>query len=255
MIKPISFSLPLFCCLILISSGSVYSQLEGKIAEGLELSEDEGIPVIIKHLPDWETKRNEAVFIRNEIELLRALGEKPVFSAVDFIADTEAVTANYPEGTLLIVEYGTPQASVDTDKNIKQLLADSPQTPPVFYRRIGNYSVFLFDGKNEAAANALFNKIKYEKVVRWLSYDPFAQKRAEQVFIRETRDLFIATVLWIILGLLIAMTLGVISGLLFYQFRQRKRTGLDAFSDGGGLTRLNLDNLTPDIAPGNFLED
>ncbi len=255
MIKPISFRFQLLCFLILIFSGSVYSQLEGKVAEGLELSEDEGIPVIIKHLPDWETKRNEAIFIRNEIELLNALGEKPVFSAVDFIADTEAVTANYPEGTLLIVEYGTPQASVDTDKNIKQLLADSPQTPPVFYKRIGNYSVFLFDGKNEAAANTLFDKIKYEKVVRWLSYDPFAQQRAERGFIQETRDIFVATVLWIILGLLIAITLGLISGLLFYQFRQRQRTGFDAFSDGGGLTRLNLDNLTPDIAPGSFLED
>ena len=114
-----------------------------------EVSEVDGIPVIIKHLPDWENARNSATFITNSDELRKALGERPIFDSIEFVGGTEAVTAPYPQGKLLIVEYTTPQASVDTDNNVKQIFAESAPNPPVFYRRIGNYNVFLFDGNDE----------------------------------------------------------------------------------------------------------
>ena len=240
---------------VLITSLMVFSQPRANSAlESQEISEAEGIPVIIKHLPDWKNKQKDAVFIKNKEQLYKALGEREVFSVVDFIADTEAVTANYEEGKLLIVEYGTPQASADTDQKVKGFLSRASGAQ-VFYRRIGNYNVFLFDGYDQVAANLLIDKIKYEKVVRWLTYDPFALQRAERSFISQTKDLFIATVMVILSGLLLAIVFGIIAGLIFYSVRRRRRAVMEEFSDGGGLTRLNLDHFTPDISPGNLLKD
>ncbi|MCB1024465.1 MAG: hypothetical protein KDB79_08745 [Acidobacteria bacterium] len=251
----------LFCIIsILFFSAILPSNLcaqnpEESRSRSIELSDKEGIPVIIKHLPDWERKQAEAKFLKSKANLHEILGERPIFSTIDFADDTEAVTANYPAGKLLIVEYGTPQASSETDRVIKQYLADPARSSEAFYRRIGNYNVFILDANDQAAANALFDQIKYEKVVRWLNYDPFAENRAERAFIIETKSLFIGTVIAILTLLLFAIGVGMLAGLIFYQFRQRKRSEFTVFSDGGGLTRLNLDELTPEIIPPAFLKD
>ena len=249
------FSVLFLCYFIVSSPQELFAQTDKHPPiESLELSEDEGIPVIIKHLPDWKSKQNIAKFIRNGDELRAVMGEQPVFKVVEFIADTEAVTADYPEGRLLIVEYGTPQASVFIDARIKQFLQTNPTDPPVFYKRIGNYSVFVFDG-SESSADVLFNQIKYEKVIRWLSYDPFARKRAERSFIRDTRDLFLATFLLVLSGIFVALIIGGFTGYIFFKYREKQRAGMESYSDGGGLTRINLDELTPVIKPTRLFDD
>ena len=220
-----------------------------------EISEKEGIPVIIKHLPDWENARNRATFITNSDDLRKNLGERPIFEQIEFIGGTEAVAAPYPEGNLLIVEYTTPQASVDTDNKVKARLAELGQNPPIFYRRIGNYNVFLFDGTDESAAGALFDQIKYQKTVRWLGQDPTLLQRAERAFIQGTSSLFITTVLIIVSGFGIAITTGVLVGFIFFYVREQKRRNMGKFSDAGGMTRLNLDDFTPEVAPDRLLEE
>ena len=218
-----------------------------------ELSDKEGIPVIIKHLPDWETKQNEAVFITSSEDLKEALGERTILEQIEFVGGAEAVTANYAEGKLLIVEYGGPQASSETDTAIKENLGENSG---VVYKRIGNYNVFVFDGNDEAASLALMDKIKYQKVVRWLGRDPYIRQRAERNFIETTSSLFIATVLAIVSGLGLAVFLGIIAGIIFFNIRKKNRALMPTFSDGGGLTRLNLDDLTPPIGPdGKLLND
>ncbi len=231
------------------------AQVKGPFNDSQELSDGDGIPVIVKHLPDWKLKQSSAVFINNKNDLRSAIGEKRILETIDFIPGTEAVTAVYPEGKLLIVEYSTPQASVDTDNNVKRYFSLPDAESNLFYRRIGNYNVFLFDATGQASANRLFDKIKYEKVVRWLSYDPFATQRAERSFIRETKTLFIATAAVILTGLLTALLIGTVSGIIFFIVRQRRRRAMAGFSDGGGLTRLNLDQLTVEIMPSRFLKD
>lgn len=220
-----------------------------------EVSEIDGIPVIIKHLPDWENARNSATLITNAEELKNALGSRPIFDSIEFIGGTEAVTAPYAQGKLLIVEYATPQASADTDDKVKQKLAESQENPPVFYRRIGNYNVFLFDGTDEAAANTLFDQIKYEKTVQWLGEDPTLIQKAERAFVRGTASLFVSTVLAILLGLGLAVLTGIAVGIVFFRVREQKRAAMKEFSDAGGMTRLNLDQLTPEIAPNRLLKD
>lgn len=206
-----------------------------------EVSEIDGIPVLVKHLPDWEKVRNSTTFALNANELKNALGERPVLDLVDFAGGTEAVTAAYPEGKLLIVEYTNPQSSIDADGKFAIHLA---QNPAIVYRRIGNYNAFVFDAGDAAAANSLLDQVKYQKQVQWLGEDPYLLQRLERYFVTTTRDIFISTVIWIIMGIGLSIVTGIIAGLLFFRIREQKRANRTAFSDAGGLTRLNLDNLS-----------
>lgn len=245
-----------FICAVGLAGISVFAQIDDKkYSESQEVSESDGIPVIIKHLPDWENVRNNAVLIKNTEGLKNVLGERPVFDLIDFASGTEAVTASYPQGRLLIVEYNSPQASSDADAKINQRLAETAPNPPIFYRRIGNYNVFLFDSADEAAANALFDQIKYEKVVQWLDEDPNLLQRAERVFVQTFSGIFVGTAIAIVLGLGFSIVTGIAAGIIFYYWREQKRATMSKFSDAGGLTRLNLDDLTPDIVPDRLLKD
>lgn len=216
---------------------------------------EDSTPVILKHLPDWENVRNRAVYIKNSDDLRNALGERPVFDLVSFVGGAEAAAADYDAGKLLIVEYSTPQFSIDADNQIQQRLTENPPNPPVLARRVGNYEVFIFDAADEAAANALIDQVKYEKNVQWLGQDPFLLQRAERAYLEKTSNVFISTIISIVLGLSCAILLGVAAGLTVFYIRRRKRASMTAFSDAGGMVRLNLDELTPDILPDRLLKD
>lgn len=211
-----------------------------------EVSEDDGTPVLIKHLPDWENARNRAVLTNNVADLERALGPRPVFDLIDFRGGTEAVTADYKEGKLLIVEYVTPQASVAADQAFTQRLAENKSDPPVVYRRIGNYNAFVFDATDEGRANALLDQIKYEKVVQWLGEDPKLQDRLERYLARSTAEVLLGTFFAIAGTLAATVFVGVIVGFVFFRIREQKRASMTAFSDAGGMVRLNLDQLSHD---------
>ena len=59
-------------------------------ARSQEVSDVDGIPVILKHLPDWEHAREGAIFIKDHEVMREALGERPEFAAIEFSAGTEA---------------------------------------------------------------------------------------------------------------------------------------------------------------------
>ncbi len=220
-------------------------------AKSRELSDADGIPVLTKHLPDWE--KEQATYILGASDLKRALGEKKVFDAIDFAGGTEAVTADYPQGKLLVVEFYTPQASIEADGKIQAQLAG--QNAGTVYRRIGNYSAFVFDTPDEAAANALLDRIKYEKTVQWLGSDPFALRRAERNFIQGTSSLFLSTVTAIVGGLGLSVLAGLLVGFIYFRVREQKRSQMESFSDAGGMTRLNLDGLTAQASADRLLND
>lgn len=240
---------------ILLTVSGVLAQSSNTPIRSREVSDDDGIPVLIKHLPDWENTRNRATYILNQDDLRNALGERPVFDSINFESGTEAVTAPYGQGKLLVVEFMTPQASVDADEKISRELAKTPQNPTVVYRRIGNYNAFVFDTNDEAAASALLDQIKYEKNVQWLGVDPFLLKRAERAFVLTTSDIFITTTLVIVGGLGFSVLAGIVVGILFFNLREQKRSTMAAFSDAGGMTRLNLDGLTAQNSPDRLLND
>lgn len=220
-----------------------------------EISEKEGIPVLVKHLPDWEQKQKSAVFVTSKEDLQYYLNDRDVIERLDFIPGTEAVLASYPAGKLVIVEFATPQASSDADKRVTAFMDERGGS--FVYRRIGNYNAFVFDSNDEAAASALLEEIKYEKVVQWLGAEPLfiPPGESEQQFIRRASSLFIGTVIVIVSGLASSAVIGVIAGLLYFYFREQKRATLSAFSDAGGMTRLNLDGLSSEPGPARFLKD
>ncbi len=243
-------------CVIGLTAAVLFAQSgSARYSDSQEISETDGIPVIFKHLPEWETVYSGARLIKNTEDLKTALGERPVFDLIDFAGGTEAASAVYPQGKLLIVEYNSPQASVDADNKINLRLTELGQNPPIFYRRIGNYNVFLFDGMDESAANALFDQIKYEKVVQWLDKDPTLLQQAERVFIQTYSGMFVGTAIVIVLGIGVSIVTGIIVGIFFFYWREQQRATMGKHSDAGGMTRLNLDGLTPDISPDRLLKE
>src|SRR6478672_1458560 len=134
-------------------------------------SADEDIPVLVKHLPNWESVQKQAKYAVTLDDLKRAVPNQPVLDAVSFEGGTEAATATYGQAQLAIVEFSTPQFSVDNDQlivnRIQELRAQS-QPAPTAYRRVGNYSVFVFNGTDEASANQLIDQVQYQKTVQWL---------------------------------------------------------------------------------------
>jgi hypothetical protein len=218
-------------------------------AKSQEVSETDGVPVIALHLPDWDSVKNRYSFATNSENLRNAVGDHPVLDLIDFSPGTEAVAADYPQGKLLIVEFTNPQSSADADAKILERLAEQPQDPPVIYRRIGNYNAFVFGTTDEAAANTLLDQIEYHKTIQWLGEDPFLLQKIQRAFVGTTRDIFISTVQVILGGILASMIAGIIAGFVYFRFRDRERARRIAFSDAGGLTRLNLDDLSEPILP------
>jgi hypothetical protein len=240
----VHFRTILFAILLALFSFSVWPQ-ENPSAEhrSQEISEDDGQPVLIKHLPDWQNVRETTVFATDLAGLKKAAGDRVILNEIDLSGGSEAVTAVYPAGRLVIVEFMTPQASADADARILQKLAATPENG-IVYRRIGNYNAFVFDASSHDAAAGLLDEVKYQKSVQWLGEDPFLLKKLERYFVTTTRDIFISTVLWIVGGLGIAIVSGLIAGIIFYRFREHQRATWTAYSDAGGLTRLNLDELS-----------
>jgi len=241
--------------LLLISSNVSAQTKTSPTVKSQEYSDEDGIPVLIKNLPDWENVRNSAILTHNVEELRTALGNRPVLDLINFAGGTEAVTANYPQGKLLLIEYSTPQFSIDMDTKTLQRLAEIGQTQKIYYRRIGNYNAFVFDAPDEVSANSLLDQIVYDKEIQWLGENPFILRKAERMFIESTSELFFSTLLVIILGLVIGIVGGIVAGLVFFYMRDQRRATMNAFSDAGGMIRLNIDELSVQTPAERLLKD
>jgi hypothetical protein len=216
--------------------------------------EDE-TPVLIKHLPNWETAGKNARYSVTLEDLKRNVTNQPVLDSVSFEGGTEAVTANYQQGQLVIVEFSTPQFSVENDQRITakiQELKSQSQPAPTAYRRIGNYSVFVFNGSNEASANQLVDQVRYEKLVQWLGDDPHLADKLQRYFAETSAGVLIAVVKSSGLSLLACLAIGGVFGFLL--FRQRRAQAAAVYSDAGGSVRLNLDELTKTPDPSRLLD-
>jgi hypothetical protein len=217
------------------------------------------IPVLVEHLPDWE-KVNEATGFAVSLPVLQALaGNRPALDAVSFEGGAEAVTATYDKGAarLVVVEFTTPQYASDNDARIRQRLeqlrAEGKPTPSD-YRRTGNYSVFVFDAPDAARAAELAGGVKYEKDVRWLGQNPRVLERAQRAYYEMTGSTILNTL--ILTGVSILLCLGVgglFGGAVFLYRRAQAGAGPEAYSDAGGMVRLNIDDMTAETDPARLI--
>ena len=216
------------------------------LAATFDKGEDD-IPVLVKHLPDWQTTRRNSVYAVNIGPLRDSMPTQAVLNQLDFDGGTEAVTATYGQSQLVIVEFTTPQFASDNDRRIAakiQELKSQGQAVPTAYRRVGNYSVFVFNAPDEKTANALIDQVKYEQVVQWLGDDPHLYERVQRYVLQKTGGVVIAVLESSGLSVLLCLSVGGLFGALLFRRRRRARQRHgEAYSDAGGMVRLNLDEV------------
>jgi muconolactone delta-isomerase len=218
------------------------------------LADDDSIPGLLRSLPDWEAVFDKAVLAKSHEPLKAECGNRAIIDLIDFTGGTEGVTAPYDEGQLLIIEYPTPQASVAADAAFIERLAAEGDRSTV-YRRIGNFNVFVFNVVDTESANALLDRVRYDKTVQWLGKDPNIAQKTQRYIALSAADLFISTVKAIVFGFGVAVVVGIITGLFVFRFRDRRQASMPTFSDAGGMVRLNLDGLTSAGEAERLLDD
>jgi len=242
------------------ATGDQAKELARELAMQLNPGEGE-IPVLIKHLPNAETTSKTAIYSVSLDELKEAVAfgrpqranlkvesndqSQPVLDVLSFDGGTEAVAANYGQSQLVIVEFTTPQFSVENDSRIWTKMAElksKGEPTPTAYRRVGNYSVFVFNAPDEKTANELIGQVKYEQVVQWLGDDPHLADRIQRYLTQTSAGVLVAVLKSSGLSLILCLGIGGLVGALLFRHRRAQRAA--AFSDAGGAIRLNLEELT-----------
>jgi hypothetical protein len=203
------------------------------------------IPVLVRHLPNWETAQRDVVYAVSQAPLLDSIPNQPILKELTFEGGTEAVIASYGQSQLVIVEFTTPQFSVETDQRIWTKISElksQGQPTPIAYRRVGNYSVFVFGAPDEQTANALVDQVKYEQVVQWLGDDPHLAERLQRYLTQTSAGVLMAVLKSSGISLLVCLGAGTLFGALLFRRRRAQQAAL--YSDAGGATRLNLDEIT-----------
>jgi hypothetical protein len=224
-----------------------------------DLDKGEGdIPALLKHLPNPEEAQKTAVYLNSFTDLNEFGLQQGVLTAIESGGNADAALAAYGPSKVLIVEFNTPQLAADNDRKIIsriQELWKLGQTAPAAYRRVGNYSVFVFDAPDEQTAKQLIDQVKYEQVVQWLGENPNIFKEAEKRYINTTLGVLVAVLKASGYAAVACFGLGGLFGGLLFTYRRSRQKAEAAYSDAGGMLRLNLDDLTPETDPGRLLRE
>jgi hypothetical protein len=221
----------------------------GQLGQSLT-SDNNDIPALVKHLPDWMRVEENAVYAISLPALKEAIKEQPILDAVDFSGGVEAVVAPYDGAKLAIVEFTTPQLATTIDANIKarlEELRNGGQSVPSAYRRVGNYAVFVFNAPDAEMAENLIKGVSYEQVVQWLGNNPNILRRAQRAYAATTAGIVIAVIKASGYSLLICLGIGGLFGTYVFRKRRARMTKAETYSDSGGMVRLGIDDLN--VAP------
>jgi len=232
------------------------------VAQELANSLDKGeadIPVLIKHLPNPEEAQKSAIFLHSFSNLDKLGLQHGVLTAIDSRGNADAALAAYGASKVLVLEFNTPQLAKENDERIQariQELWKLGQPAPTAYRRVGNYSVFVFDAPDDQTAKQLLDQVKYEQVVQWLGENPNILKEAEKHYINTTLGVLVAVLKASGYALIACLGLGGLAGALLFTHRRNQQKDVAAYSDAGGMLRLNLDDLTSaETDPARLLRD
>lgn len=233
----------------------VLINLARALAETIDKGEGD-IPVLVKHLPAWQAVSPTVHYALGVETLQMQFGSKSVFDAVSFDGGAEAAIAIYDKQRLVLIEYNTPQLATENNGRITariQELRNQGQPVPTAYRRVGNYSVFVFDAPNEVAANQLIDQVKYQQIVQWLGENPYSYRQAVAEFTQTTLGVLVSVVKASGIVLVGSLVVGGLFGALLFSRRRAQQQVRDAYSDAGGMLRLNLDEVDPNSDPARIL--
>jgi hypothetical protein len=223
------------------------------LAEALSNTLDAGesdIPVLIKHLPEPERAQKNAVYLNSITTLTSLAPQQGVLTAVQGDGNADAALATFASGKVLVVEFNTPQLATDNDQRIVariQELWKLGQPAPSAYRRVGNYSVFVFDALDEQTAQQLIDQVHYEQVVSWLGENPNILRQAQERYINTTLGVLVTVLKASGYALVGCLGFGGLIGALLFSYRRSQQKAVTAYSDAGGMLRLNLDELTGEV--------
>ena len=221
-------------------------------------SNEDDIPVLIKHLPPPEEAQKNAVYLDSFSDLEKLGLQHPVLSAVESGGDADAALATYAPSKVLIIEFHTPQLAADNDQRIIARIRELwrlGQSAPTAYRRVGNYSVFVFDAPDEQTAKHLIDQIKYEQTVQWLGDNPNILKEAERRYVNTTLGVLVAVLKASGYAALLCLGVGGLIGGLLFSYRRSQQKAATAYSDAGGMLRLNLDELSAETNASRLLRE
>ena len=211
------------------------------------------------HLPERDKIPASEVYLLGIEALSRQEAFRDLKDIISFAGGAEAAAASYRNGdgvmNLLIVEFYTPQLASTAYSRVKdhlQTLPPSHQEQRII-KRTGNYIIEAVGIRDQKAAQELIDQIKYTARVYWegdkLTSIPLPFRPPDKFVLEEaarTAQLLVTTFYAVGLTVIGAVLLGVLTGgYIFYWRRyQRRKMGLgNAFSDGGGTIRLNLDGI------------
>ena len=230
------------------AGASNLDELARSISETLDKGEGD-VPALIKHFPDPEEAQRNALYL-NSIDTLDGFGlQQPVLTAVRADGNADAALATLGSSKMLIVEYNTPQLATENDQRILariQELWKLGQPAPTAYRRVGNYSVFVFDAPDEQTAKQLIDQVKYEQVVSWLGENPNILREAQERYVNTMLGVLVTVLRASGYALIACLGFGGLIGGLLFSYRRSQQKAATAYSDAGGMLRLNLDELTSD---------
>ena len=231
------------------------SQFAKSFADRLEKGEGD-VPILVKHLPQWEQAQANALYLAGFTSLKEIAPNQPILEAITSEGDADAVLATYGAAQFLLVEFNTPQLAGDNDRAIKTKLDElkqQGQPVPSSYRKVGNYSVFVFNAASEGEAESLIDQVEYAQVVQWLGDNPYRLEQAQKEYYEQTAGVLVSVVKASGLSLLICLGVGGVIGAALFSRRRAQQRAAEAYSDAGGMLRLNLDDITPQHDPARLL--
>jgi hypothetical protein len=222
-------------------------ELARVLAGTIDKGQDD-LPVLVKHLPDWEKVQPRASYTVSLAGLRDVVPNQPVLDVINFEGGAEAAIASYGQAKLVILEFTTPQFSVDNDSRVWTRISElktAGQPVPTAYRRVGNYSVFVFNAADDKTAHALIDQVKYEQVVQWLGDDPHLHEKLQRYFGQVSAGVLVAVLKSSGISILLCIAAGALIGAMLFRYRRTQKAA--AYSDAGGSIRLNLDDLTQPV--------
>jgi len=91
--------------------------------------------------------------------------------------------------------------------------------------------------------------------VQWLGENPNILKEAEKRYVNTTLGVLVTVLKASGWAFVTCLGLGGLIGGLLFSYRRAQQKAVTAYSDAGGMLRLNLDELSPQTDPGKLLRE